>query len=151
MTVIKTKSLFDHLKDLHTKETTWDNLTESDRKTFSVYMVNRFLSMNPDYIDIINELQPVITSVEPRFAYIIYQTILPKSRGFFSKYIKATSSRNYTRELINLISSQTDTATYEVIDFLDILPDINRLHDFVKSFGKSEKEIEKILKTKNEE
>lgn len=151
MAVIKTKSLFDHLKDLHTKETKWDNLTESDKKTFSVYMVNRFLSMNPDYIDIINELQPVITNVEPRFAYIIYQTILPKSRGFFSKYIKAVATRNYTKELIDLISSQTDTATYEVIDFLDILPDINRLHDFVKSFGKPEKEIEKILKTKNEE
>ena len=34
-----------------------ENLNDADRKTWSNYMVHRFLSMNMNWVDIVNELQ----------------------------------------------------------------------------------------------
>ena len=35
----------------------WDNLTESDKKTWSNYMVHRFISMKAEWIEVVNEIQ----------------------------------------------------------------------------------------------
>ena len=56
---MKTKTLFDHIKQITNVQNQlyWDNLTDADKKTWSNYMVHRFLSMNMDWIELVNELQ----------------------------------------------------------------------------------------------
>ena len=53
------KSLFDHIKQITNVQNTlyWDSLSDGDKKTWSNYMVHRFLSMNMNWVDIVNELQ----------------------------------------------------------------------------------------------
>ena len=55
------KSLFDHIKAITNEQNPkyFDTLDESDMKSWSNYMIHRFLSMNNDWIDLIAELQPV--------------------------------------------------------------------------------------------
>ena len=53
------KSLFDHIKQITNVQNTlyWDSLEEGDKKTWSNYMVHRFLSMKSDWIQVVNEVQ----------------------------------------------------------------------------------------------
>ena len=66
----KRKTIFDHLKAItqqkHDPEY-FQKLSERDKKTFDVYMINRYLSMHPEYewIVIINEYQKVCYEMTP--------------------------------------------------------------------------------------
>ena len=149
---IKSKTLFEHLKDLHTKKEKWENLSEADKKSFSPFMINRFLSMNPDYTDFVNELQAITYNVEPKFVYLVYQSVLPKSNGFFAKYIKANNSKIYNKDLLDLLSTHFESSKAEVAEWLDILPSLESLRPSLEMFGLCEKEITKLIKfASNEE
>ena len=72
----KAKTIFDHLSGITDKKTPWDKLSEVDRKSFSPYMINRWLSMNPNYLDLVNELQQyTIGQLDARETYTLYYEI----------------------------------------------------------------------------
>ena len=56
---MKPKGLFDHINQITSNQTNdyWNTLTESDKKTWSNYMINRFLSMKMEWTDFVNEIQ----------------------------------------------------------------------------------------------
>ena len=62
------KTLFDHLSHICEKQNLnyYDTLDEVDKKTFSIYMINRFLSMNIDYLPVVNEIQQYWDQLTPR-------------------------------------------------------------------------------------
>ena len=48
---------FDHIKNLHTKQRNWNDFNDEEKKSFNIYIINKALSMNPNYIDIVNMVQ----------------------------------------------------------------------------------------------
>ena len=56
--MVKKKSLFDHINQITTIQNPnyWDEISDEDKKSWSNYMVNRFLSMKPEWIDLVNEV-----------------------------------------------------------------------------------------------
>ena len=71
-TIIKKKSLFDHINQITSVQhkTYWSKLSEEDKKTFSNFMVNRFLSMKMDWIEVVNEFQKY--NLKPKELYKLY-------------------------------------------------------------------------------
>ena len=59
MAKIKRKNLFDHINAITSRQHSnyWDEITDEDKKSWSNYMVNRFLSMKMDWIELVNEVQ----------------------------------------------------------------------------------------------
>ena len=53
----KAKTLFEHLSGIREKKESWESLSEMDKKSFTPFMINRWLSMNMDLLPIVNELQ----------------------------------------------------------------------------------------------
>ena len=53
----KPKTIFDHLAGITHKKTKWEDLTEADQKSFSPYLINRWLSMSPQLIEIVDMFQ----------------------------------------------------------------------------------------------
>ena len=51
----KAKTLFDHLNNITAIQNPdyYDKLSDEDRKTWSNFMIHRFLSMNYDYVELI--------------------------------------------------------------------------------------------------
>ena len=45
---------FDHIKNLHTKKRRWEDFNDEEKKSFNVFIINKGLSMNPDYLGIVN-------------------------------------------------------------------------------------------------
>jgi len=144
----KVMSLFDHLSNLKGKKTPWAKLSESDRKSFSSYMVNRFLSMNTDYIDLVNQLQKyTIGFLDNQTVYQLYCDILPVDRSF-SKYIKGSKEDKYEPELVELVKRNYLSSKDEAEEYIDLLIQTNHKDELIKilkKFGKSDKEIKKLI------
>ena len=75
---MKTKTLFDHIKQITNVQNQlyWDNITEADKKTWNNYMVHRFLSMKPEWIEVVNEIQKY-WELKPKTIYQFYTNLLP--------------------------------------------------------------------------
>ena len=141
-------TLFDHLSNITDKKTSWDSLTDSDKKSFSPYMINRFLSMNSNYIEMVNEFQKyTIGQLDAREVYKLYSDVLPKQKQF-NKYIKGKKTDKYNSELVELLSKHYQISEKESTEYLDHYFDnrLDTLKSVIKKYGKTDKEIDKLLK-----
>lgn len=121
-TVKAPKTLFEHIKAVTQDQNPnyWDSLDESSRKSWSNYMIIRFMSMNPDWIELIADVQPYLQEAPPRAVYKALIELIPKSRAFL-KYMKAASADKYEQWLVDLISRYYGVSNLEVDDYLHIL------------------------------
>ncbi len=146
---IKVKTLFDHINAIFEKDKKYfSKLSESDRKTFSVFMVHRFLSMSPDFIEIVNYIQKY-TSLKPADVFAFYHDLLPKKKQFL-RYIKAAKDNTHPRELYELLSkhfmiSETE-AEYYCVYYFSSKTRKEELVEILKSYGKDDKEIKDLTK-----
>lgn len=119
----KSKTLFDHLKAI-TKEQDpnyWNTLSDEDKKSWSSYMINRFLSMHQDWTEIVDRLQYVTQIMEPKEVYLMYIGLLPKTNKFL-KYIKASKDGAiYHDWLVDLVATHYEVGKSHAIEYLDVL------------------------------
>jgi hypothetical protein len=77
----KAMGLFEHINNVRTKKIPWNKLSNADQKSWSSYMVNRFISMNPDYIDLVNQLQKyTIVMLHDGVTQRFYCDVLPNDK-----------------------------------------------------------------------
>ena len=81
------KNIFDWLKAINTTKPPVDSFTDKDWEVWNSYMIHRFISMNPDYIEVVNYVQ-AYPPQEKRMIYNIYREFIPKNNKW-SKYIKS--------------------------------------------------------------
>ena len=112
---IKSKNLFHHLKNLMEIQNPnyWDEITEEDKKTWSNYMINRFLSMKSDWVELVNEFQKY--NVKPKDLYKFYINVLPKRKQWL-KYVKGRNDMNYPNWLINIVRNNDECSRAEAIE-----------------------------------
>ena len=53
----KPATIFDHIAGITSRKKEWSSLSDVDKKSFSPYIINRWLSMHPDLIETIDLLQ----------------------------------------------------------------------------------------------
>ena len=147
----KEKTLFDFIDDVTIKKTKWEDISQSDRKKFSVYMINRFLSMNMDYTETINYLQQyTLGTLTPEYSYKLYSNILPKKKSW-SKYIKNSGKEDkYNPELIEFLAKKLQWSLKETRQNLKLILkfDTFSLKEFLLKYGFNDKQIEKLINTK---
>ena len=146
----KPATIFDHIANLTHKKVSWDKLTEADQKSFTPYIINRWLSMHPDLIEIIDMFQQyTIGPLSKKHVYQLYYEILPKA-NVRAKYIKGKKQDKYNKDLVKFVKSHYQTSTREAESMIDILilttDGLQSLVDAMKVYGKTEKEIKKLLK-----
>lgn len=144
----KARNIFEHISGITDKKTPWDVLSDSDKKSFTPYIINRWLSMNMDFIELVNELQRyTIGQVSPEETYKLYYDILPKQKQF-NKYIKGKKADKYNPALVELLSMHFLVSEKEAMEYIDIYQEtsLNTLKEIIKKYGKTDKEVEKLLK-----
>ena len=117
--LVKKKSLFDHINQITAVQNPnyWEEISEEDKKSFSNYMVNRFLSMKPEWIELVNELQKY--NLKPKELYKLYN-VLPKGKQWL-KYTKGKTDMKYPEWLINIMRNSDESSRKEAIDAIDML------------------------------
>lgn len=143
------KTLFDHLKQItdiqHPKY--WDELDEGSKKTWSNYMVFRFLSMKYEWTELIADLQPYLQEIPPKTLYLTLIDALPKSRTFL-KYMKPNKGEDYEDWIIDLVAMKYEVSKLEAEEYVKILYSIKeghqRLKELAQNYGVEEKVIKKL-------
>lgn len=144
----KAKTIFDHLSGLTDRKCPWDALSDADKKSFTPYMINRWLSMNMDFIELVNELQRfTVGQLAPKETYNLYFDVLPRQKQF-NKYVKGKKSDKYNPELVELLSKHFLISEKESMEYIDLyqLISLNTLEEIIKKYGKTDKEVRKLLK-----
>ena len=146
----KPATIFDHLAGISQKKKPWDKLSESDQKSFAPYIINRWLSMHPDLIETVDALQQyTIGPLNKKHVYQLYYDILPKA-SVRAKYIKGKKVNKYNKDLINFVKDHYQINSREAEEYVGIFirtnSGIQSLIDIMKTYGKTEKEIKKLLK-----
>jgi len=143
---MKKRGPIDYVKDLTEKKTPWESLSEADKKGFQPYIVNLFLSMNPDLLEFVNDLQMyTIGRMKPKQVYTLYLDLLPKMKLPYNKYVKGKKESKYNIELVKLIANHFQTSQRVAEEYIDLLSTEN-LTKIIKMYGKTEKEIKSLLK-----
>ena len=143
------KTLFDHIKAVTQFQDPkyWDKLEDSDKKTWSNYMIHRFLSMNPDWIETISEIQPFTQTLEPKQLYQLLIGLLPKGR-YYLKYTKGKKETKYESFLLELIKQDFQCSSSEALDYCEILYATREGRENIKylceKYGVDKKEITKL-------
>lgn len=112
-------NLFDWLKQITYNKGDWDSFSDDDKKSWNNYMVHRFLSMNPDYIEVVNIVQKYQYLTDKQ-VYTIYKNLIPK-RNVFLKYIKGKKDKT-SAEDIKYLADYFECSTREIKEYIDIVP-----------------------------
>jgi hypothetical protein len=119
-------NLFDWLNEITYSKRPWDYFTSEDKDEFNLFMIHRFISMNPDYIDVVNLIQQY-PNCSKKYVYKYYCDMLPKKKSFF-KYIK--TSIKWEKETIDKIAGYYKCSTREAKEYISILTD-NQIKDIL--------------------
>ena len=135
-------NIFDWLKHINQYKTPVDKFSDKDWDVFNSYMVHRFLSMNKDYLEIVNYVQEYPPQ-EKRAIYQVYKEFIPQNSKW-NKYIKSKSNQP-NKDLIIYIKDYFECSSKEAKEYINILdtPEINRI---LTNRGLDKKEITKIIK-----
>lgn len=146
---VTAKTLFDHIKEVTDVQNPkyWETLSDTDKKTWSNYMILRFLSMKYEWVDTIADLQPYVQELPPKVLYRALINIIPKSRTFL-KYIKPASSEKYESWIVELVAKKYEVSISEAEEYVHILYQTNdgKLHikQIAEDYGTDPKQITKL-------
>jgi hypothetical protein len=118
----KSKTLFDHIKNITSVQNPnyWETLEEGDKKTWSNFMIHRFLSMNSEWIEVLSEIQPYTQTLEPKYLYLLLIGLLPKGK-YYLKYIKGKKTDKYESFLIELVKQDFQCSLRQAEEYIEIL------------------------------
>ena len=123
----------------------WNEFTEDEQKKFSPFIINRWLSMDKDFIEFVNVFQKyAIGTLEPREVYKWYCDILPKGKRF-NKYIKGKSSKKFDKELVDIISNHFECSKLQTKEYLELI-DKEELKNILELYGTDQKKVNEFLK-----
>ena len=126
-------------------ETHWNDFTIDEQKKFSPFIINRWLSMDKDFLEIVNFFQKYsIGTLEPREVYKWYCDMLPRGKRF-NKYIKGKKDKKYNTELIDIMVTHFECSKSQVKDYLDLIHK-DELMEILEKYGMNEKTIKRLLK-----
>tara|TARA_B100000927_G_scaffold150744_1_gene121451 strand:+ start:1496 stop:1912 length:417 start_codon:yes stop_codon:yes gene_type:complete len=136
-------TVFDWLNEITVKKTPPNDFTQENWDDWNSYMVHRFLSMNINYIDIVNFVQN-INPQNKKEIYTIYREMIPK-RKVWNKYIKNQNKKD-SKELAKIIANKLSIGSDEANSYIPMLGK-EGITEVLSDLGYEKKEITKLIKT----
>ena len=88
----KSFTIFDFIKAIIDTKPSWESFTPEQQKQFNNFMIHKFLSMNPKYIEVVNYIQGLNIQSNKKL-YEVYCFMIPKSKNTYSPYIKSNAKK----------------------------------------------------------
>ena len=108
-------NIFDHIKNITTTkgpylgDEGWNN-----------WMINRYLSMDPEYCEVVNIVQKNTWQMKGEYLYNLYKDLIPQQYKYL-KYIKATKKKEYKVEDIEAVQAYFEISKKEAKEYIDSL------------------------------
>ena len=115
---------------------------DEDKKKFSPFMVNRYLSMSDDFLPFVNHFQKYTIEVMPqKSVYQFYCNLLPKKKTYL-RYLSGKKEK--TNDLVvSFIMKYFEVSKIQAAEYYKLMPKSDLIL-LLKKFGKSDKEIKKM-------
>ena len=135
------KNIFDWIKQINYIKSPVENFTDKDWEVWNSYMIHRFLSMNPNFLEVVNFVQDYPPQ-EKQKIYSIYKEFIPKNNKW-NKYIKS-NTKEPNKELVEVLTKYFSCSKKETKEYIYLLDkqDISRI---LTSIGLDKKEITKLI------
>ena len=134
-------NIFDWLNEISYNKSDWSSFSKEDQDAFNPYIINRFISMKPNYIDIVNLIQKY--TLPKKSLYNYYCKLIPKRKTFF-RYIKAKKT-SLNEDLINILSKHLKLSKREIIDSYDLFGTDFKT-SLLQNLNMNDKQIKKLIK-----
>ncbi len=135
------KNLFDWLNEITVVKTPPEDISKESWEKWNSYMVHRYVSMNINYIDIVNYVQKINPQNKQQI-YSIYREMIPKKK-LWLKYIKNEKKKDY-KEVAEYIAEYFECSLGEADHYIDIIP--SSVEGILWEMGVDEKESKKLIK-----
>lgn len=109
-------NIFDHIKNITTNkgpylgDEGWNN-----------WMINRYLSMDQDYVEVVNIVQKNTWQMKGEYLYNLYKDLIPKQYKFL-KYIKPTKKIEYNQDEVDAVASYFEVSKKQAKEYINMLP-----------------------------
>ena len=138
-------TIIDWMNQLLVHKKHWNEFTEDEQKRFSPFIINRWLSMDKEFIEIVNYFQKYsIGTLQSREVYEWYRNILPKGKRF-NKYIKSKMNKKYDDYLINTLCNYFECSKLQVVEYIKLISKED-LVSILEKYGTNPKQIKNICK-----
>jgi len=110
-------NIFDHIKNITTTkgpylgDEGWNN-----------WMINRYLSMDPEYCEVVNLVQKNTWQMKGEYLYNLYKDLIPQQYKFL-KYIKASKKSDYKKDDIYAVKVYFEVSEKQAREYIDMLPE----------------------------
>lgn len=154
---MKSVGLFDHIKHIQNVQDPdyYTKLSESDRKTFSLFMILRGLSMNPAFVEYAAYLYRYLEIIPVAQFYTILIGLYPR-HGYkeFHRWIKSSKDKSDSTakkelEVATLIMKKYEIPLKEARSYLQVFRSSKlgktELINIIAGFGIPEKEAEEMV------
>ena len=147
----KAKTLFEHIKAVleNQRPDYWQTLTDADKKTWSNYMVTKFLSMDTGFTGAMNELQKYTTGLQmdPEVVYRLYSDLLPKGKRYL-KYTTGAKTSKYPEWFVRKLVAHFHLSERDVMEYAEMLYSTDEgraeLRDVLEMYATDPKDIKKL-------
>lgn len=141
----KSKSLFDHINEVRVGKNPkyFETLSEADKKSWSNYMVCRFLSMQSELVEFVHDIQKYSGILSPKDFYKMLIDYVPSGRAYVP-YVKSASEK-HSKEILLLLSIHFQDSERNVSEYVKILSD-DDVSGIIKKYGYSQDQIEEMMK-----
>ena len=136
------ENLFGWLNEITQFKTPIENISEESWKSWNTFMINKYVSMCPEYIELVNYVQRIPYDQNKQI-YSIYREMIPK-RKVFLKYI-GSKKKKQNLELADYIAQYFHCSLGEADEYIDILQK-NGVRSILYKMGMEDEIVDKLLK-----
>ncbi len=130
------------LQLITTEKKPWDKLTKQEQKEFDVFIVNKMLATNQDYVELVNLMQ-MHHNLSKEHSYKMFLRLLPKKKVYID-FIKAKTDK-VNKELIGILAKHYEISNYGARLYYNSMSK-DSVTDLLVRLGYDDKQIKKILK-----
>jgi hypothetical protein len=138
----KIKNIFDWLQHITLYKTPASEFTDNDWENFNSYMVHRFISMSPYYVEIADYAQSMLPNMKKEI-YNFYKEMLPKKKVWL-QYIKS-KTETVNKDLVEDIAKYYEVGAADALSYITVMTK-EEISIILSEIGKDNKEIKKLLK-----
>ena len=136
------KDIFGWLNEITLYKTPVEEISEESWDKWNSYMINRYVSMDIRYIELVNYVQTTPYDNKKQL-YNIYKEMIPKQKTFF-KYLKVTK-RKTNLQAIDYVAKHFECSLGEAEEYMDLLRE-HGVRGVLYKMGITDKEADKLLK-----
>ena len=138
----KIDNIFGWLDEIMLHKSDPQNISEESWDKWNSYMIHRYVSMNINYIDVVNYVQKINPNNKKQI-YTIYQEMIPKKK-LWLKYIKNTNKTNF-KQIPEYVAEYFNCSLGEAEEYIYLLRK-QGIKGILWDMGVNEKEADKLIK-----